>query len=311
MTLLSALDPSLLIYKFSDWQQRRDHCFARFESLNFHMGMIHKYFQKIGMSQDFMAAVIESFPWCENYGSFAELRDLRLIILQDLQKAEFCDDSLNSHGRIEPRGIVCQHVECQVTMEYWISMLCCFLSRREYPLQIATWNNASLHGHSGPILLYCDGIPEPGQSHSYSLPLVWDEETWFAELEKLDLWDIDNLHLCIEVHFRANPSYNHMSGVLAKPTPFKLSATFKRELAKHSATDKALQRAFIEALTRLVHRIPDPSLGVEVIQSRRRANERRFRITCSGHPPLRVHYHVVDGTIILDRFGPHRIDGID
>jgi len=312
--LLSALDPALLFYRFEDWLSRQVHCRNRFDAMALHKRICSKFDLKTAISDQMTALVFEHFPYEAEKRQIPEARDLRLVIDRLLQMSHPVMQRSSCKAVLKPEGVVAQHIRLEEIVNAWneiLGWLCTQGMTGEFCPQIATWDNVELHRHAARVILAIAEDEVQGEMSSFELPLVWDEDSWFAQLATLDLWDISNLDRSVEVHFKACPFYRQLSGVKEKPTPFRLSPAFEKELAKHCATDKALQRAFIEALTKLVHRIPDPSLGDEVIQSRRRGGERRFRITCAGHPPLRGHYHFAGGTIILDRFGPHRIDGID
>ena len=311
--LLSALDPALLFYKPEDWSARESHCRYRFDALVLHRRICSEYRLRVAISNQMVALVWQHFPYGVDKRC-PEARDLRIVIDQILQMVH-CVDTPRSPLRIvlKPVGVVGQYLRLNEVKDAWNAILAGLGTRQtadEFRPQIATWGSEQLTKDTPYLMLeISDRVHD--EVTSRKLPLVWDEDSWFAQLETLELWDIDNLSQCVEIHFRANPSFAQLPGVRAEPMPFGLSPAFKRELAGYCAADKDLQRAFIEALAKLVHRILDPGLGDEVIQSRRRGGERRFRITCAGHPPFRAHYRIADGVILLNRFGPHKIDGID
>lgn len=309
-----ALDPALLFYRFEDWLSRQEHCRARFDALVLHKRTCSEYRLEFAMSDSLRSLVFQHFPYEVEKRPVPEARDLRVVITRILEMASTVAPQQMWQVTLKPKGVTGQHIWLEEVKAAWTQLLgwlCAHRMTDGSSSLIATWDNEELHKHGPQMLLEIIKDRDQGKTEHFELPLIWDEDSWFAKLATLDLWDIGNLHRSVEVHFKACPSYRQLSGVREKPMPFELSKTFKRELAEYCATDVDLQRAFIDALTKLAYRLPDPSLGDEVIQSRRRRGERRFRISCPKHPPFRAHYRIVDKVIVLESFGPHRLDGID
>ena len=100
--LISALDPSLLIYQEEHWRNREAHCFDRVRALTLHRRIIRNHSQGIAMSNRLVSIVYQSFPWADNFKQFSELRDLRQFILDDLTRAHYISASEFGEVSLEP-----------------------------------------------------------------------------------------------------------------------------------------------------------------------------------------------------------------
>lgn len=294
--LLSAIDPTLLIYNYEDWQTRKSHCFSRFTALTLHRGMFKQYGQKMAMSSTFASLIYQHFPW--NDCSVSELRDLRRFILEDLTRAYYLstDAEAASEAELQPTGVVCMYIEAPEVIDAWKELLCGCVDdaiSAEFDSQIATWDTPSLREHCGPMTLTIHDSEQV-----YHLPLVWDDDSWAAQFVPLGSWP--DLHHCVELHFKTTPSMRSYPGVRQQPIPFKWTDAFLKSVEQRCKNEH-LRRSLIKALTKRVYGILDAALGDEPLGS-----IRRFRVTDFW----RVHYREESGQLVLEEFGPHDIGGV-
>jgi hypothetical protein len=300
--LLSALDPALLIHNYEDWQAKAWHCFRRCEALTLHRRVVREYDQKIAMSYEFAGLIYQSFPWNGDFRGISELRDLRQFILQELEKAIYIDTQAAREASLQPRGIVCQYVEDPEVVDAWKELLCGCVDAtvlNEFDPQIATWETASLHEHSRTMILTIHDSDAETAPRVYSLPLVWDDDSWALQLVTQKWWP--DLQRCVELHFRTNPGMRYYPKVREQPILFECTDAFRKSVERF-CKDEQLRRSLIEALAKRVYGILDASLGDESL-----GEVRRFRVTDFW----RVHYHEEDDRLVLEEFGPHSIGGVD
>lgn len=294
--LLSALDPALLIYKYEDWQAKEPHCFRRFEALTLHREMLREYGQKIAMTHEFAALILESFPWRKNFRDIGQLRDLRRFMLEDLHKAFHIEAKAAREVSLRPTGIVCNYVQAPEMIDEWKGLLCGCLDKvvlAELDPQIATWETACLREHSQQTILITIHDFEADARAEMQLPLVWDDDSWATQLVTQDWWP--DLHRCVELHFRTNPGLRNYSGVRERPIAFECTRAFWKSVDQF-CNQPHTRRSLIEAITKVVYGVHDRSLGLE-----RLGETRRFRVTGFW----RVHCRKEDDRLLLEEFGPH------
>lgn len=295
MSLLLIIDLALLIYKYEDWRNGEEDCLSRFEALTLHRRRLQQAGGKIAMSYDLASFIYEFFPWNEQFSAVPELRDLRLFVLQDLQRAEYIDIQTFGEINLEPEGIVCQSVEAPKAIDAWMELLC---DRAEISPPIATWNSPLLSEHKvNQILALVENIESEVESR-YPLPLVWDEDSWAALLATQDPWP--DLQKCVALYFQTNPDLKNYPGVREQAIPFDCTPGFWKSVNRYCKEER-LRRALIQAVTKKVYGILDASLGDESI-----GKIRRFRVTDFW----RIHYYYREDKLLLDEFGPHDIGGI-
>jgi len=247
------------------------------------------------MTNSFAALTYQSFP-C-NAADIPELRDLRLLILEELQRALYVDPGVAGDVTFEPTGIVCEYVEVPEIIAAWKLLLCGCLDQRmlsQFDPQIATWETVSLRRHSGGIrVIFCNSDGQAG-AEVREFPLVWDKDTWAIQLVTQDWWP--DLHLCVELHFSTNPGMRNYPAVREQPIAFECTRAFWRSVNR--LCRQADRRRLIEALAKLVYGIHDASLGLEPI-----GETWRFRVTDFW----RVHCRREADRFVLEEFGPHDI----
>ena len=300
--LLSALDPALLVYRYEHWLSREPHCFRRFEALTLHRREIRKYDLKFVMCYRFAALIQQFFPWNGNCRSIGELRDLRQFMLIELQKAHYVEPKTAQGASLRPEGVLCDYIEDPEVIETWNELLCGCVDQAvlaEFDPQIATWETLSLCQHSSPMTLSIQESETAGYARQFSLPLVWDDDSWAARLATQDWWP--DLQRCVEVHFRANAAIRNHSEIRETPFPFECSPAFMRSLERF-CREKGLRRSLVQAVTKLVYGIRDLGLGFEPF-----GDVYRFRVT----DYWRVHCRKLEDRFVLEEFGPHDIGGAD
>ncbi len=296
--LLSALDPALLFYKPEDWQARKAHCLDRFHALVLHFRVTREYGQEIAMSGNLEGLIYQFFPWNADFRSISELRDLRNFVLNDMQRVKRIEIKMAGDVELRPAGIACKYTEDPGVIDAWEELLCGCIDEISagFDPQIATWDT--------PAVRQCDSmsltIRDSGEEVDiqYDFPLVWDDDSWAAQLVKQDWWP--DLQRCVELEFRTNPGIRYHSMVREQAITFKCSKTFLVSLERFCSS-KHLRRSLIEALTKKVYGIRNAGLGDEQI-----GNIGRFRVTDFW----RVHYQMEGDQIMLSEFGSHDMGGI-
>lgn len=297
--LLSAFDPALMIYQYADWRASEEHCLRRFSALALHRKMTREYGQKVAMSHGLASLILQYFPWSNGYRGISELRDLRHFILEELQKAHYLDPIAPSEADLQPSGIVCQCVDAPEVANSWRELLCACVDEAlsgQFDPQIATWETDRLRESGGLLTLRITYADTGGTSQALRLPLVWDHQSWAAQLAAQD-W-LPDLHRSVELCFQANPDMRCYQGVREEPLRFECAPAFSRSVDRYCQEDDALRHSLITALTKKVYGIRDAGLGDEEF-----GNVRRFRVTRD----FRVHYVKEDEVLVLLEFGHHSI----
>lgn len=305
--LLSILDPDLLVYNFDDWQAREPHCDSRLGILSLHIVTTRRYGQRMAMSTRLADFVSNAFPWGCEYRGIPQLRELRRLVFQELQRVAYYDLPIDAilvtDISLQPGGIVCQYLEDANIIEAWEELLCSCVDDAvltEFDPQIATRESPTLCEHSGPMILeYTLLNPEAvADTRVCHIPLVWDDDSWATQLTTQQWWP--NLQQCVELCFRTNPSMGLYPEARQQPIPFECTDSFRKSLDR--LCRGPLRRSLVEALTKRVHGILDASLGDEAF-----GEGRRFRVTAFW----RVHYREEAGRVILEEFGQHSMGGVD
>lgn len=247
------------------------------------------------MSYELASFIYKYFPWNAQFSAISELRDLRLFVLEELQRAQYIDIQTLGETTLEPPGIVCQLVDAPEAIDAWMELLC---DRAEVYPHIATWNSPLLSENKiNKILAIVENYESEVESR-YRLPLVWDEDSWAALLATQDPWP--DLQKCVELYFQTNPALKNYPGAREQPIAFDCTPAFWKSVERY-CKEKRLRRALVQALTKKIYGILDASLGDESI-----GKIRRFRVTDFW----RVHYYDRGDKLLLDEFGPHDIGGI-
>ena len=292
--LLSALDPTLLMYQEHDWQTRQSHFFSRMRALTLHRNTIRKHNQQIAMSNDIAALVQECFPWRADYRTVGELRDLRQFILEELARARFVTKTKTANNiSLQPSTLTCGHIEDVTVQETWKELLCACIEEAhncDFDVQVATWEAPVLLEDSHSLIISISGNTD----EDHYLPLVYDENSWANQLYSQDSWP--DLQMCVSFYYKANVGMQKYPHVRATPIPFHCTDSFWNSV--HKLCQPQLRRLLVKAIAKRVYGILDSRLGDEPL-----GNIRRFRVTDCW----RVHYRQFDNRIVLDEFGPHDI----
>ena len=289
--LLSAIDPDLLIYQQEHWHTREAHFFKRIKALTLHRDIITQYKLQFAISCELLSMVFQSFPSNDDFKAIAELRDLRLFIMQELGKPIYVAKTTESESvSLQPSGLTGKFIATPEVLDAWKELLCALAEGdSEFDAQIATWES-STHPNQPPALTVTVNSPAGGVT--YHLPLVWDDYSWVGRLASQDSWP--NLHRCVELYFKANPGMQNYIGIRENPIPFEWTATFWKSV--EDRCQPPIRQLLIKAIAKKVYGVLDPKLGDESL-----GPIRRFRVTDFW----RVHYHQLDDRIVLEEFGQH------
>lgn len=300
--ILTVIDPALLVYDFEDLDAGRSCCIERLDALTNHREVIKKYSLRIAVSASFVDFILSLFPWRQSGNNM--LRDLREFTLFDLQKAYYVDTDEDVELEISPEGILCQHVECQNLVDAWHQTLVGCINAansNQFTPNIATWACPSIVPLIELIIVVPIAVQTDKARHGYSVPLVWDNESWASQLVNEDWWP--DLHLMVELTFITNTAIRKHPHTRAKPIDFDCSDRFWQS-ANSFCCEDCTRRSLVKALTKLIYGLRDKGLGWEPVKGR--SGIYRFKVTRSA----RVHCHMEGEKVIIDEIGPHGIDGI-
>ena len=291
--LLSALDPSLLMYQEQDWRTRQSHFFDRINSLMLHRRVIRQYQQRMAISNEVAALVYKWFPWNAGFKAIAELRDLRQFILEELGRARYIAKTKAAKDiSLQPTDLTCGHVGSPTVLDAWKELLCACVEEEansEFDVQVATWGTPVHLASSQAIIVT---VNERAGPEDHCIPLVWDENSWASRLQSQDSWP--DLHRCVELYFRANAGMRMHPRARQCPIPFVWTDTFWKSV--EDLCQPQMRQLLVKAVAKRVYGILDARLHDEPL-----GNIRRFRVTDFW----RVHYRVLDDKIVLDEFGEH------
>ncbi len=186
---LTAVDPALLIYQSTDWRIRANRCYERVEKLLLHRRFVREFQQHFAMSTPLSSAILEHFPWHADFGEIPELRDLRHVILEDFSRLEMIDGGEGCEVELASKQITCENIDDPVVRHAWEKLLagCALFTDGSDSPRIATW--APVPENPPPpqtdLIVLCDRVVEP---EMHSLRVVWDEDSWHADLALTDWW---------------------------------------------------------------------------------------------------------------------------
>lgn len=294
--LLSALEPALLIYRYEDWRRRDRHCLSRFEALTLHRGINRKYGQKIAMSDMYAAEVCQSFPWKQDCRGIDQLRDLRQLVIEELQRAHYLDATTARSISVWPPGVVCEHVDDADAEEAFTRLLSACLEEAAAPgidAQVATWERDSVCSGTGSLRCTIAQSEQGGDSRDEYVPLVWDHISWALQLNTQKWWP--DLQRCVELFFLTDPAMRAHPAVRDRSMTFECSPRFWQSVNDY-CRDEQLRRLLTKAVAKTVYGLRDAALCDEAF-----GQMRRFRVTDFW----RVHYREQDDHLVLEEFGRH------
>uniref|UniRef100_A0A7V0Z648 Uncharacterized protein n=1 Tax=candidate division WOR-3 bacterium TaxID=2052148 RepID=A0A7V0Z648_UNCW3 len=117
-----------------------------------------------------------------------------------------------------------------------------------------------------------------------------------------ELWP--DLKKCVEIYFKISPSMQQYHNVLKEPLDFEYSENFLKAVERYCTTNE-LKRQFIDALTKVVYKIP--SSGLQDVKIKEMGDLYHFYVSFS----FRVYYRKKDDHIILKKFIPHKKKGFE
>ncbi len=113
-----------------------------------------------------------------------------------------------------------------------------------------------------------------------------------------------DLKKCVELYFKISPAMQQYHNVLEKPLEFEYTEKFLKSVTKYCTT-MPLKRQFIDALTKVVYKIPSSGLGD--VQIKEMDDLYHFYVSFS----FRAYYRKRDNKIILEKFIPHKKKGFE
>ena len=290
--LLAALDPALLIYQQEHWEENQPHWLRRVHTLALHRRVARKHNYRIGVSQEFVAMVYESFPWSPAFRNIKALQDLRQFILHDLTNAYYVNGLVTEQLSLLPDDLTGAYVESPEVLNAWKALLHGCVEDEMTSISdvhIATWETPTLSESAQSVTLTTH---HDTKSEVHHIPLVWDENSWTARLACLDAWP--DLRRCVDVYFLTNSGMQKYPGIRNAPMPFVCTDGFWKTVDDFCQPQMRL--ALVKAIAKKVYGILDTSLGDEAF-----GPIRRFRVTKFW----RIHYRDLGQKLVLDEFGEH------
>ena len=293
--LLSAIDPALLIYQQEHWQTKQSHFFSRIETLFMHRRIVRRYDLQIAMSVKLAALVQQFFPWNEDCKTVGELRDLRQLLLEELNRAYYVEGTREADEiTLEPDNLTCEHIEALSVMDAWRQLLCACAEQEEssgFDVQVATWEcPVNLSSAQSVTVSVNDGINE----ENHLLPLVWDEDSWANRMISGDSWP--DLRRCVEHYFLGNLGMQSHPNLRPNPIEFEWTDAFWKSV--EDFCQPRMRQLLVKAISKKVYGLLDAKLGDESL-----GTFRRFRVTRFW----RVHYREFGDRIVLEQFGEHNM----
>jgi len=117
-----------------------------------------------------------------------------------------------------------------------------------------------------------------------------------------ELWP--DLKKCVEIYFKISPAMQQYHNVLKEPLDFEYSENFLKAVERYCTTNE-LKRQFIDALTKVVYRIP--SSGLQDVKIKEMGDLYHFYVSFS----FRVYYRKKDDHIVLEKFIVHKKKGFE
>lgn len=133
--------------------------------------------------------------------------------------------------------------------------------------------------------------------HNRYRKISWDETPPEEPIDALHCWP--DLRTCVGQHYKTLPGTGKKYAGTAQPLTFECTDRFMKSLNKY-CTSRKRKLQFIDALTKVVYRIPTTGLYDRAIKER--ADLRHFYVSRSW----RVFYQKKENRIILENFGPHK-----
>ncbi|MCX7995803.1 MAG: hypothetical protein N3A65_08575 [candidate division WOR-3 bacterium] len=113
-----------------------------------------------------------------------------------------------------------------------------------------------------------------------------------------------DLKKCVEIYFKIFPSMQQYHNVLQNPLDFEYSDKFLKEVVRYCTTNE-LKRRFIDALAKVVYKIPSAGLGD--VKIKEMDDLYHFYVSFQ----FRVYYRKIDNKIILEKFISHKKKGFE
>ncbi|MEO0129612.1 MAG: hypothetical protein ABIL02_05180 [candidate division WOR-3 bacterium] len=117
-----------------------------------------------------------------------------------------------------------------------------------------------------------------------------------------DFWP--DLKKCVEIYFKIFPAMQQYHSVLKDPIDFEYSERFLKEVVRYCTTNE-LKRRFIDALTKVVYKIPSAGLGD--VKIKEMGDLYHFYVSFL----FRVYYRKIGNKIILEKFICHKKKGYE
>ena len=291
--LVSAIDPTLLIYSRDSWYYSQDNFFDRIKALALHRNNIRKYDQRVMISYDMAGLVQQGFPWKDDYKAIGAMRDLRQFILEEFIRARFVSKTREaSEISLKPKSLTCWYILDTAILDAWKEMLCASVeedSDSDIEPQIATWEMPIKFEKAQSVTVT---TMAKGGSRDFFVPLVWDDSSWAFRLNAQESWP--DLHRCVELYAKANVGIQIYLTSKEQPIPFEYTPKFWKSVEDICQPD--MRHLLVKSIAKKVYGILDSGLRDENV-----GQFRRFRVSDFW----RVHYQDFGNKIVLEEFGQH------
>jgi hypothetical protein len=293
MPLLTALDPTLLIYSPAALNWSTETNTSRLDALLLHRRMMRKYGLKLVMSAPLAAVIQTAFPWNADARGVPAWRDLRTFLLRDLEQALYVELVENRTVELLPEEATCSAEGSATALATWRQLLGAFVEgATANGWRPHVGSSSEVSGSHGSVLVRVEDVAGEVVAEA-TVPVLKNESDWGQHLASHDWWP--DVARCVELHFLASPALQTHNTRREQPFDLEVSTGFQRSLRRHcQSTD--LRRAVIEALTKVAWGINDEGLGLEWMDT-----TLRFRVTLYW----RIHASLSGTLLTLEQFGPH------
>jgi hypothetical protein len=281
----TVVNVALLVYSEDEWERQTRSALERLAALVMHREMARRHGARVLFSANLLDLLLASFPWRVG---FPGLRDVHQMLLEVAQRAEWVEPADRIDETEPPAGLGLDHVPAGVICEM-VSILVHESREADLPF-VLSWE----HPDSRPT---ADVRDLDGNLRAF--PVVLTRIGWAGVCAPEATWP--DLELAVEDYYLRHDGLASRSCPSGYPLPFRATTGFQ-ESVDAVACPTGLLAEMVKAVSKRVYGVLDRALGDEMIEG-----TSRFRVTRF----YRIHYHFDGRLLVLDRFGPHRMDGID
>ena len=261
----------------------------RIAALVLHREMVRGYRATLVTSAQLVERILVLFPWAQ--AGLEGVRDLRQVVMDDLQRAEYIALAADGDYSLQPPTSLGPDVDAEVAA-LWARTAWSGASGLDEMLHVLSWMNP----YTSPAITIDQADENLG---SHALRVLASRADWAEAIDPCAAWP--NLRLAVDTYYlRADGLGAYPLPGSHWPMPYEWTDEFI-DSVDSLAVPAGLLREVVKSITKRVYGSMDRGLGDEVI-----AGIGRFRVTRFW----RIHYSP-GPTIVLRRFGPHDMDGIN